>query len=190
MVNQTAGLKITGHVLIKDDLGNVIVDKMNGIHSENMSLAIAESISSRPIGPIKSMVFGNGGATVSGVGTITYLSPNLTGINATLYNQTYSKIVNDLDSNNVDPTKNKLTVSHVTGNLFSDLIVNCSLEYGEPSGQNSFDTASSLSGTYVFSEIGLVNYDGKLLCMVVFSPIEKSTNRTFDITYTLRYQLI
>lgn len=192
MQEEDIKFKITGHVLIKDKhTDEIILDAYNAINAETMSLSIVESLASQTsTGPVKSMVFGNGGASVSGVGTIVYLPPNITGLSATLYNQTYSKIVNNQDPADPNPIENNIVAGHVSGNLFSDMIVSCSLDLGEPAGQNSIDNATSLSDPYVFNEIGLVSYSGLLLCMIVFSPIEKSTNRSFAISYTIRYQMV
>lgn len=115
---------------------------------------------------------------------------NIIGANASLYNKTYEKIVDDNNTLNPDPTKNFIEVSHVNGNFFSDLTVNCFLDTSEPSGQNAFDNTTTSEGTYVFDEIGLVNYDGKLLTHAIFSPVEKSLNRRIQIYYNIRIQLI
>ena len=91
------GLRFVGHVVIRDkDTGEVLVDKDNAIHFENMSEAIAASLAHRSTGSyIHEMVFGNGASTVSGTGAVTYFPPNVTGQTAHLYNQTYRKVVDD-----------------------------------------------------------------------------------------------
>ena len=61
--------------------------------------------------------FGNGGSSVDPTGVITYLPPNTTGQNADLYNETYSKVVDDNSSANTDATNNKMTVLHTTGKV-------------------------------------------------------------------------
>ena len=62
--------------------GEIFVDKKNAINYENMSISIAETLSSRSYGEIYEMAFGNGGASVSDTGVITYLPPNVNGQNA------------------------------------------------------------------------------------------------------------
>lgn len=188
---EKTGIKIVGHVLITDaDTGEVLVDKRNAIHFENASLALAQSLARKPEGPIEKMVFGNGAATVNGIGAVTYLTPNTIGANATLYNQTYEKLVDNLNVSNPDPARNRMEISHVTGNLFSDIIIKCFLDNGEPAGQNAFDNTNNMEAPYVFDELGLVNYDGNLITHVIFSPVEKSLNRTISIVYTIRIQLV
>ena len=56
----------------------VFVDKCNAIHYENMSVAIADSLSNRGFGSIFQMGFGNGGSSVDSTGIITYLPTNTT----------------------------------------------------------------------------------------------------------------
>jgi hypothetical protein len=193
-MTQDLKLQIEGHLLIQDAItGETVVDKKNAIHPENMSLAIAQSLARKSQGPIWKMAFGNGGSVLSGVGTVTYLTPNVVGATATLYNSTFpngGKIVNDQDSNNTDPIKNNMVISHTGGTVFSDIIISCTLETGEPLGQNALDNTSNINSPFVFDEIGIINYDSRLLTHVIFSPVEKSTNRSFTITYTIRIQLI
>ena len=193
------GFSIKGSIKITDvtDKENpeVLVDKPNSINFENMSLAVANSLSNRGVGTIYQMAFGNGAASIDATGLITYLPPNVTGQNAALYNQTYQKIVDDTLISNPDPSRNKMTVSHVAGKLYSDILVTCLLDYGEPSGQDAFDNATDSESAFTFDEIGLLaNYgtDGagnvitKLLTHVVFHPVQKSLNRTIQIDYTVR----
>ena len=185
-----------GHVLIRDkSSGEVLLDKDNAINFENMSVALAESlarynVSGIYVGPINTMVFGNGGTSVDQTGVITYLSPNTVGQSATLYNQTYSKIVDPNNPLNVNTSENYMDIAHVSGNLFTDILIVCTLDFGEPASQQLVDTTDTLNDQFVFDELGLVNYDGKLLTHVLFSPIQKSANRIFEINYSLRVALI
>jgi hypothetical protein len=187
------GLHIEGHIKIYDPISKeVYVNKRNAIHYENMSIALAKSISDRGQGFIYEMGFGNGGTTVDPTGIITYLTPNSSGSNASLYNETYLKIVNDRSINNTDPTRNFIETRHVTGMNYTDVFVTCLLDYTEPYGQDAFDTSSSNNGTFVFDELGLKSYnaDGTsmLLTHVIFHPVQKSLNRLIQIDYTVRIQ--
>ena len=192
-LNDKSGVAITGHIKISDpSSGEVYVDKRNAIHYENMSIALAESLANAGKGPIYEMSFGNGGTSVDPTGIITYLTPNSTGTNASLYNQTFTKVVDDLSTNNTDPVRNKLETRHVSGTNYTDIIVTCLLDYGEPAGQDAFDTATDATSTYVFDELGLKSYDpastGKLITHVIFHPVQKSLNRLIQIDYTVRVQ--
>ena len=194
----TISYKIEGFIKIHDpNNGEVFVDKCNAINYENMSEAIADTLSSRGFGEIYQMAFGNGGASVDETGVITYLPPNTTGQNAALYNQTYAKIVDDTSVFNLDPTRNKMTVSHTTGKVYTDILVQCLLDYGEPAGQSAFDNSTQTDSTYVFDELGLLaNYGTanngsiitRLLTHVIFHPVQKSLNRQIQIDYTIRIQ--
>lgn len=192
---EDANTKMTGHILIADKMsGEVVLDHWNSINPEAMSLALAQSlgrinVGGVYVGPIEYMCFGNGGTSVNGVGVITYLDKNITGLNASLYNQTYEKIVDQNNPLNTDPSENYMAVSHVSGNLFSDLTINCELNFGEPSDQLPIDNNTS-SYTYNFDEIGLRSYSGNLITYTNFSPVAKASNRIFQISYTLRISLI
>ena len=196
----TLSYKVEGFLKIYDpNNGEVFVDKHNAINYENMSEAIADTLSSRGYGEIYQMAFGNGGASVDETGVITYLPPNTTGQNAALYNQTYAKIVDDTSVFNLDPTRNKMTVSHTTGRVYTDILVQCLLDYGEPSGQAAFDNSTQTDSSYIFDELGLLanygtdttgNIITRLLTHVIFHPVQKSLNRQIQIDYTVRIQAL
>lgn len=187
------GVRVQGHIKIFDpETNHVYIDKRNAIHYENMSIALAESLSNAGQGFIYEMSFGNGGTTVDTTGVITYLTPNSTGTNASLYNQTYTKIVDDRSVNNTDPARNKIETRHVSGTNYTDILVSCLLDYGEPNGQQAFDTATDADDAFVFDELGLRSFDpnstGRLLTHVIFHPVQKSLNRLIQIDYTVRVQ--
>ena len=198
----TTALRCYGHVLIRDAVsGEVLNDSHNAINIENFSEALALSLSNRATGHIYQMVFGNGGSSVSSIGTITYLPPNVVGQNAQLYNETFQKIVDDLSPLNLDSANNKMRVAHSVGLSYSDIQVTCTLEYSEPAGQLAFDNSpltnninpsgdSSFVAAYIFDEIGLKSYatsgEGRLLSHVIFHPIQKSLNRAIEVVYTIR----
>jgi hypothetical protein len=123
------------------------------------------------------------------------LPPNTTGQNADLYNPTYTKVVDDTSSANTDPGRNKLTVLHTTGLVYTDILVSCLLDYGEPSGQQAFDNSTNFNGEYVFDELGLKTWNGsstdlRLITHVIFHPVQKSLNRQIQIDYTVRIQTL
>jgi len=194
----TLSYKVEGFLKIYDpNNGEIFVDKKNAINYENMSEALADSLSSRGYGQIYEMAFGNGASSIDETGVITYLPPNTTGQNAALYNQTYEKIVDDTSVFNLDPTRNKMTVLHSAGNLYTDILVQCLLDYGQPAGQAAFDNSTSVNSDYIFDELGLLaNYGTdasgntitRLLTHVVFHPVQKSLNRQIQIDYTVRIQ--
>jgi hypothetical protein len=114
-----------------------------------------------------------------------------------LYNQTYTKIVDDTNILNTNPSRNNMSISHVSGKVYTDIIVTCLLDYGEPAGQMAFDNSTQTNSSYIFDELGLLSYYGtdssgnelsKLITHVVFHPVQKSLNRQIEIEYTVRIQ--
>ena len=142
------------------------------------------------------MWFGNGGTTVDPTGVITYLPTNTNVQNADLYNPTYAKIVDNTNPANSNPLNNYINYNHTPGQVYTDILISCLLDYGEPSGQAVFDNSADLSGEFVFDELGLKGYDlatqgtGLLLTHVIFSPVQKSLNRLIQIDYTVRIQTL
>jgi len=190
---ETTGIHIEGHIKIHDpSSGEVFINKRNAVHYENISIALAQSISNSGQGFIYQMGFGNGGTAIDPTGIITYLTPNSSGSNASLYNETYSKVVDDRSSNNVDPTRNFIETRHVTGTNYTDVFVTCLLDYGEPNGQSAFDNTNNNQSQFVFDELGLKSYSSTgqslLLTHVIFHPVQKSLNRLIQIDYTVRIQ--
>ena len=193
-------IQIQGFVKIFDPVTKeVFVDKKNAIHYENMSIALAQTLSNRTLaqggGWIYSMAFGNGGSSVDPTGVITYLPPNTTGANADLYNQTYAKVVDDNSAADTDVTNNYMEVLHTSGQVYTDILVSCLLDYGEPPGQQAFDNSTNFNGEYVFDELGLKAVNGdttnlRLLTHVIFHPVQKSLNRQIQIDYTVCIQTL
>ena len=189
-------VKVEGFLKIHDpNSGEIFVDKKNAIHYEHMSIALAQSIANKNLGFIYAMAFGNGGSAVDPTGVITYLPPNTTGTNADLYNQTYIKVVDNNSAANTDPTRNNLTVLHTTGTVYTDVLVTCLLDYGEPAGQQAFDNSTNFNGEFVFDELGLKSWEGSaddlmLITHVIFHPVQKSLNRQIQIDYTVRIQTL
>lgn len=193
--NEQAGIRLTGHIHIHDPIEKITyVNKKNAIHYENFSIALASGVSNQESGVIAEMAFGNGGSRIDPTGIITYLTPNSSGSGASLYNQTYYKTVDGRNPNATDPSRNFMEVRHVVGTTYSDILVSCLLDYGEPSGQSAFDTGSNQDNAFIFDELGLKSYNpmgqntGLLLTHVIFHPVQKSLNRLIQIDYTIRVQ--
>ena len=182
-------LKITGHVLIKDvDTGETILNRRNAIHLENMVFALASAATNTENnngleGFIYQMAFGNGGVVIDGVGNVTYNDTRTTDITDTLYNETYSKIV---DGAIEDDVLNNTTVVNESGTTYSDIVVTCTLDYSEPAGQDALDNTTDPEAEFVFDEIGLVSQQGRLLTHLIFHPVQKSANRKMQVIYTVR----
>jgi hypothetical protein len=187
------GIHVEGHIKIwNPESKEIYVNKRNAIHYENISIALADSIANSGQGFIYQMAFGNGGTAVDPTGIITYLTPNSTGTNASLYNQTYTKVVDDRSVSNLDPTRNYIETRHVTGVNYTDVFITCLLDYGEPNGQSAFDNSNDNENSFVFDELGLKSYsstgNSRLLTHVIFHPVQKSLNRLIQIDYTVRIQ--
>lgn len=196
--NENTGLHLQGHIKIHDpSTGEVFVDKRNAIHYENFSEAMALSLANKGYGYAHEMAFGNGGTSVDPTGVITYLPTNTTGSSASLYNQTFYKVVDDNSVYNTDPQKNYIEVRHIPGAVYTDILITCLLDYGEPNDQAAFDNNTNMEANYVFDELGIKAWSdtgtadsGKLLTHVIFHPIQKSLNRLIQIDYTIRVQAL
>jgi hypothetical protein len=193
--NENGNIAVRGHIKIYNpESGEIFVDKPNAINYETFSMAMAQSLSNQGFGTIEGMAFGNGGSRVDDTGIITYLTPNVIGTSAALYNQTYYKVIDSNLSYNLDPARNFMEPRHVAGAFYSDILVSCLLDFGEPSDQQAFDNATNSDGTYIFDELGLRAYSssgpgaGPLLTHVIFHPVQKSLNRLIQIDYTIRIQ--
>jgi hypothetical protein len=199
--NETGGIHVQGHIKIFDpESGEVYIDKRNAIHYENISEAIAYTLANKGQNYIYEMHFGNGGTSVDPTGIIDYLPPNVNTSNSNLYNPTFAKIVDNTSALNADPTRNKMEIRHVPGRVYTDIVISCLLDYGEPTGQSAFDNSTNLEDTYTFDELGLkarstdgssgLTTTGKLLTHVIFHPVQKSLNRLIQIDYTVRIQTL
>jgi len=193
--DEQGNIRLTGHIKIYDpESKEIFVDKRNAIHYENFSIALASGVSNQESGVIAEMVFGRGGSRIDPTGIITYLTPNTTGSAAALYDQTYYKTVDGRNPNSLDPSRNYMEVRHITGTAYSDILVSCLLDFGEPAGQAAFDNETALDSAFVFDELGLKSYNtagpntGLLLTHVIFHPVQKSLNRLIQIDYTIRVQ--
>ena len=188
-------MNVSGHILIRDkETGEELVNKRNAIHYGNLGALIAAGLQNQSNKIIHFMAFGNGGSSVDSSGTVLYKAPNTsesTEPTASLFNETFSKVVSSTSANN-DTANNKIELS--SGTNYTDLKITCTLGLSEPSGQENFDTATNQNSNYIFDELGLKGFatssdNAKLLTHVIFHPVQKSLNRVIEVVYTVRIQL-
>lgn len=100
-VNVQLPIQIDTRVIITDqDTGEVLVDKPNSIHSQNMARVLARALANENNDYIYRIAFGNGGTFRDAAGNLVYNPPN-DGRDGSwesrLYNETYSEIIDDRD---------------------------------------------------------------------------------------------
>lgn len=186
---------------ITDSEPKNLLSDYNDINPENMSYSIAQALCNETgtagfsLGAIHEMRFGNGGTTIiAAEDRINYKKPRIGTLSA-LYSQKYAKHINNNLDNTVDPNYNSVRAVHIPGQIFSDIVVTCTLELSEPNGQNTSDNGVAAGvtgekGDFVFDELGLYDYSGKHLTHIIFHPIQKSANRILQVKYTIRVQLV
>jgi hypothetical protein len=186
-------VQIKGHVHIVDDLGNVLLDKDNAIHPQNMARVISRALANESNYFVKTIAFGNGGTDINAALDITFnpandgQSPDIRTWDSQLYNETYREIVDDSDINigtgvgsaAGDPT----TVEHVSGpgvfsndiGLLSQVTINAVLNRNEPTGQIASGTdaeGANFDGSFVFDEIGLFTDGQPLVATAGYQDIQ------------------
>jgi hypothetical protein len=202
MIDRT-NFSIDGHVKIWDpESQEVFVSKHNAINPETVTLIVATMLQGNNNAYISEMHLGNGGLIIDETGNITYndVDDNLsTGLEAGLYNATYFKVVDVMDTtNNTDIVNNSVVVTHITGLNYSDIVVTCTLEEDEPNSASEgslVESSEEFAGDYIFNELGLKSRgpDGKntgyLMSHIVFDPVQKAADRVIQIVYTLRIRV-
>lgn len=193
------GINVSGHILIRDaETGEELVNKRNAIHYGNMAFIVAQALNNAPNSYINFMAFGNGATSVDTAGRVVYKTPRVTELlegGANLYSRTFSKVIAD-DPSNTDTTLNRIEV--VPGASYTDLVIICTLGFGEPAEQDLFDSSVNNDGEFVFDELALFTApadpaqdidSSTMLTHVVFHPVQKSANRVIEVVYTVRVQL-
>lgn len=178
--------KIKGHVLIKDkNTGEVLCDKFNAVHPQNMAKVLARGLANEPNQQIFQIALGNGGTYIDSTRSIVYNSPNIVGISADLYNTTYTEVVDDGNSG-VGIGNSVISQAAPSPDISSLVICTIQLSANEPAGQATTDgVTTNPDSLYTFDELGLKTIDGLLLSHIVFNPIEKNAQRELIISYTL-----
>lgn len=194
-------VKVEGHLRIWErETGKILLDTHNAIHPENMSAALSYSLSALSNQTeyqkecLEWICFGNGGARATSSNKYIYATPQTMGRSATLYHLTYKKNIGSGHDEN-----NYIAVTHVSGNLYTDIMVNCLLGVDEPEDQELSNVQSGngdIVTTYSFSEIGLMtkgngeDTNNKLLTHLTFYPVLKASNTSLQIQYLIRVQIV
>ena len=195
--NETAGINVEGHVLIRDkETGETLLNQRNAIHYGNMANLIANALNNGSGAYIQYMAFGNGGTSVDTTGKVLYKTPRVSEAyesGANLYSRTYYKTINT--------TNNELDkIDIIAGPSYTDIKMTCTLGYDEPADQDLFDSSTTNEGDYIFDEMSIFSYPqdptnavpintSTMLTHVIFHPVQKSQYRIIEIIYTIRIQL-
>lgn len=206
-MNDGTLLSVKGHVRIIDDLGNVLVDKHNAVHPQNLARIFARALAHEPQSYAWRLAYGNGGTQTSSDLTIEFnppntgLSPDVNTWNSTIYNETYSEIVDQTSSligtdpgsagrvgGGSNPSGDPVTIPFVSGpgarsnelGLQSQVVIIDVLNPGEPTGQQTtdtfpggtFPTGSPSDGDFVFDEIGLYTDGAPLVATSGYQNID------------------
>jgi len=100
-MQQDLPIEVVGHVKISDDFGNVLLDKSNAVHPQNISRVIARALSNENNFFIHRIAFGNGGTLTDAAFTVSYNTPNdgqppdVRTWDSRIYNETYSEIIDE-----------------------------------------------------------------------------------------------
>lgn len=173
-------VKIDTRVLIRyADTGEVLLDKSNAIHGQNMARAIARGLAREPNNFIKRIAFGNGGTFTDAAGFVVYNPTNVDSWDSRLYNETYSEIVDELDPNFKDdpgsaepgnirtgggavPSDDPVGggVTSVEVGTKSNVVISVFINQNEPTGQVASQgdlgpTIEENERCFAFDEIGL-----------------------------------
>lgn len=197
---------VTGHVLVKDENGTVLVDKTNAIHPKNMATSIARGLSNSANYQIYKLKLGNEGTYIDSSQQIVFRPPNVSGDTADLYNPTYVEIVDD--GNASVGTGNSVTFSNIPASTNTRVIITAVISANEainrptdeassatPTADPATDATLNPQGEFFFDELGLFTketsgtmLDGAgelMLSHLIFSPIEHTGSRELTIVYTL-----
>jgi hypothetical protein len=161
MFTDRVNLSMRGFLKIIDkDTKKVLVDTHNDILYGNMSMAVAHSLIGDPNSFLTYMAFGDGGAYISGPGTVLYkptlgssTSSTIKNPTANLYNTTYVKKISNGASGNVN--FNAESRAYIPAENYAvsyeDIIVDVTIGFSEP----PVELTPTSPNTIVFNEIGL-----------------------------------
>ncbi len=180
-MNENITINVDGHCLITDDLNNVILDQHNAVHPQNLSRVFARALANESNYFINRIAFGNGGTITDVAFNTTYKTPNdgqvpdIATYDSRLYNETFSKIINEgttsspnplmgtdpgsYDNNGIRlgggsvPTSDMVSIPHVSGpgvrstelGTLSKVTIYATLNKDEPLNQYITDSVGTIS---------------------------------------------
>lgn len=206
-------IQVEGHVKITDDLGNVLLDKKNAVHPQNMARVIARALAREGNYFVHRIAFGNGGTVVDAANTITYKTPNdgqspdTNTWQSRLYNETYYEIIDDSNLTGIStgpgtvPGSDPASVEHVSGpgvrstdsGLVSRVTIQCVLNASEPTGEYLTDVVGSPGfpeSDFTFDEIGLFTTGAPLSATRGYQDVNvggKNTDSASGLTPSAAY---
>lgn len=209
-------VEVIGHVNIRDDLGNVLLDEDNAVHPQNLARVFARALANEDNFWVDRIAFGNGGTTVNASMQIEYKTPNdgqdpdPAGWESRLYNETYSEVIDDSNvligaGPGSDPTGDPTSEEHVSGpgvrsaelGLTSQVTIEVVLNPNEPFGQDAMDgSQTDPDSTFTFDEIGLYTRGLPPTQTAGYQDVDVSdknsrtaTGLAFNTTYTFTIQV-
>jgi hypothetical protein len=207
MLSEKLSFKINTNVKIADkQTGEILVDQSNAIHPQHFALIFARGLANANYWNIHGLVLGNGGSYIDTAGNIIYNTPNTTGNNAVLYNNTWLETITGLNTvtavpSNIDLTSSvvvSVTLGATTGGAIqypsdtSDINnpanpvtagTNTNNGIGTTGSDFNFDELGLIVQNPLYGQVGQPRY--LLMTHLIFSPIQKNANRELLITYTL-----
>ena len=179
-------VNILGHCSIVDDQNNIILNQTNDIHPANMARVIARGLAGESNHWISSLKLGDMGSYPTADGIIHRspndgLAPDYTGWQSSLYNQTYSKYIDNdnLTINSVESSNSNFGLQlndplfdkNISTTNNSSVVINLLLNSDEPNHQQD-------GGVYVFDELAL--YSG-ITTDRQYSKHTVLMNKSFDM---------
>lgn len=206
-------VSVEGHLRITDaETNEILCDKKNAIHPQNMSRIIARALAREPNYFIHRIAFGNGGTVTDPTGQIIFLPTNDGrdgNWESRLYNETYSEIVDDLnpdvgsDPGSAEPGNIRTGGGAVPeddpsgAGVFSqevgtksNVIISAFLNKNEPTGQlkNVSDFGAAVDEretTFVFDEIGLYSFGKQAAATSGISSVDVGNKTSNDLSLLL-----
>ena len=173
-------VSMTGDVLIKDDLGETLLDQRNAIHPRNMARVLARALAREQNSYVYRIALGNGGTLTDASLNVTFNTPNdgvppdVVDWRSRLYNETYSEVVDDTNAGILGrdfgssdssgtrtgggelytPNDGSGVISNDLGNT-SEVVITSIIAAGEPINQVGIGVNQPSNGAFVFDELGL-----------------------------------